>query len=541
MKARSFLVGHLRFAFVAMTLLAPAGAGAAVRYVSIGGRNEYPYLTPESAARSIQLAVDASQEGDEVVVGPGLYTEHVVLKRGVSLRGSAHGEAIVHGVVPMKPALTLTWDNAVSALTVVGSPYDGTGIYAELGVPPAKLGTFRLFRITDCRVGPCAGSGILVVARQVVLDGISFQQHGGSTTEWQRLLKERYKSELEVEVSGCEIRSCGGAGMAVHIDDPLGKYEGCDYLAPGGQIELGFKHVLVKVSSSTISSCGQDGVVVQAGWYDRARLIMDRCVVRDSTGDGVYVTSQGAVWGSALVQINNCVLSGNGENAIWCFSIDDGVWAPPGAEPIGFEPFATGDVIVTSSTITGNSVGLVGAPFPPGLAGGGGAWIRLYNSIVYGNTQYDLDFRWFAEYAMWMATGIVHSCVGWEELAGIRGNTASDPLFGDPENGDFRLGPGSLCIDAGGMYSQPTIAFEDDTPIISWDAGKDLDGNPRISGDGPDMGAYETAGGAPNYVLESSADLVSWMEEYSAPGTSWSDPNAGSSRTRFYRVSIGRH
>jgi hypothetical protein len=524
-----------------MTLLAPAGAGAAVRYVSIGGRNEYPYATPESAARSIQLAVDASQEGDEVVVGPGLYTEHVVLKRGLSLRGSAQGEAIVHGVVPMKPALTLTWDNAVSALTVVGSPYDGTGIYAELGVPPAKVGTFRLFRITDCRVGPCAGSGILVVARQVVLDGISFQQHGGSTTEWEALLKEPYNSELEVEVSGCEIRGCGGAGMAVHIDDPLGKYEGRDYLVPGGQIQLGFKHGLLKVSGSTISSCGQDAVIVQAGWFDRARLIMEGCVVRDNGRDGVRVVSGGASWNGALARIDDSLIAGNMGAGVWCFSIDDGVWAPPGAEPIGFEPSATGDVIVTSSTITGNSVGLVGAPFPPGLAGGGGAWIRLYNSIVYGNTQYDLDFRWFSEYAMWMATGIVHSCVAWEELAGIRGNIASGPLFADPENGDFRLRPGSPCIDAGGMYWQPTVAFEDATPIISWDAGKDLDGNPRISGEAPDMGAYETAGDAPNYVLESSADLVNWTEEYLGPGTSWSDPNAGSSRTRFYRLSMGRH
>jgi hypothetical protein len=90
------------------------------------------------------------------------------------------------------------------------------------------------------------------------------------------------------------------------------------------------------------------------------------------------------------------------------------------------------------------------------------------------------------------------------------------------------------------MCWQATITLQDGTPIISWDAGKDLDGNPRIAGNGPDMGAYEAAGDPPNYLVETSEDLADWMEEYYGPATSWTDPDSGSVGTKFYRIRVGR-
>ena len=57
-----------------------------------------------------------------------------------------------------------------------------------------------------------------------------------------------------------------------------------------------------------------------------------------------------------------------------------------------------------------------------------------------------------------------------------RNNISAIPLFANPDNGDYRLLPGSPCIDAGTAEGAPST---------------DIDGNPRPSGDFVDIGAYE--------------------------------------------------
>jgi len=90
------------------------------------------------------------------------------------------------------------------------------------------------------------------------------------------------------------------------------------------------------------------------------------------------------------------------------------------------------------------------------------------------------------------ATTLVYTNVqgGWPGT----GNIDADPLFVDPDNGDFRLSAGSPCIDAG---HNNAISDLTDT---------DLDGNPRFADDPNttdtgcgelatvDMGAYEYQG-----------------------------------------------
>lgn len=64
-----------------------------------------------------------------------------------------------------------------------------------------------------------------------------------------------------------------------------------------------------------------------------------------------------------------------------------------------------------------------------------------------------------------------------QEAGYCEGAVRGDPLFADPENGDFSLRPGSPAIDAG-------IAEEQS-------GDKDLAGNPRTIGAAIDIGAYE--------------------------------------------------
>ena len=91
-------------------------------------------------------------------------------------------------------------------------------------------------------------------------------------------------------------------------------------------------------------------------------------------------------------------------------------------------------------------------------------------------------------YAYWSWVVITHCDIGtaydtwvYEEPTNMR----ADPCFVDPDAGDFRLGPGSRCADAG------------DNSVIPGEIETDLGGNPRFvdaDGDGTatvDIGAYE--------------------------------------------------
>ena len=60
-------------------------------FVSLDGSDEYPYLTPETAGRSIRAAVDAAEPGDTVEVLAGEYLEQVRLKERLCLRGGGTG------------------------------------------------------------------------------------------------------------------------------------------------------------------------------------------------------------------------------------------------------------------------------------------------------------------------------------------------------------------------------------------------------------------------------------------------------------------
>ncbi len=119
----------------------------------------------------------------------------------------------------------------------------------------------------------------------------------------------------------------------------------------------------------------------------------------------------------------------------------------------------------------------------------------MQNSILWGNT----DASGTGEAAqITLAEGVVsvdYTCVqGLTGALGGIGNTGNDPLFVNPGNGDYRLLPGSPCIDAG------------DNTAVPAGITTDLDGDPRFvddpntidsgNGDPPvvDMGAFEFQG-----------------------------------------------
>ncbi len=101
---------------------------------------------------------------------------------------------------------------------------------------------------------------------------------------------------------------------------------------------------------------------------------------------------------------------------------------------------------------------------------------------------------------------VSYSCLqgGWDGS----GNINCPPQMVDPEGGDFHLLDGSACIGR----ATTTIGLE-----------TDLDGNPRVQGGAPDMGAYEAPESFSQGPLEidSSRFYINWMAAEGGDGSSW--------------------
>lgn len=116
---------------------------------------------------------------------------------------------------------------------------------------------------------------------------------------------------------------------------------------------------------------------------------------------------------------------------------------------------------------------------------------ELWNCLIYGNRNYVQNdepvqlWSWTYE-----GTGPeFHNCLvqyGWDNISGNDNVTVYedcidvDPLFADPDNGDYHITANSPCLDAGSPNT-PEVVIN----------GHDLDGHWRVSGNCIDIGVYE--------------------------------------------------
>jgi len=191
--------------------------------------------------------------------------------------------------------------------------------------------------------------------------------------------------------------------------------------------------------------------------------ILDNCRL---TGNSAYNSGGGAA-GSTL---NNCTLTANiayrgvfiggGGGGASGGTLNDCMLTDNWAERFGGGAYFS---TLNNCTLTGNSAGEYG----------GGAFNgTLNNCIVYFNTAPNGAYYYQGQYG-----GILNYCCTSPLPTNGVGNFTSEPLFVDQYGGNLRLQANSPCINAG---------FNGYAP-----AGRELDGNPRISGGIVDIGAYE--------------------------------------------------
>ncbi len=128
---------------------------------------------------------------------------------------------------------------------------------------------------------------------------------------------------------------------------------------------------------------------------------------------------------------------------------------------------------------------------------GGGIWASagdgIYHSLSNGIFWGNRDSTGMGEFAQIFLSNINdpkvavnHSCVqGWTGQMGGTGNIGDDPRFMDPDHDDYRLGPGSPCIDAA------------DNEAVPQGIETDLAGKPRFI---DDPNAPDTGNGSPPIV-----------------------------------------
>ena len=169
----------------------------------------------------------------------------------------------------------------------------------------------------------------------------------------------------------------------------------------------------------------------------------------------------------------------------------------------GMSNYSSSSPTLTNCTFSGNS------------AGYGGGIINYYSSptltncILWGNEAPDRA----QIYNLASTPVVTYSDIQGNDPYPGTDNINADPLFVDPDNGDFHLGPGSPCIDAGTNDAPdppglPEYDFEGDARILDGDH----DGTPVV-----DMGVDELYEAPPPVIFvdldaTGANDSTSWED-----------------------------
>ncbi len=251
-----------------------------------------------------------------------------------------------------------------------------------------------------------------------------------------------------------------------------------------------------------------EGFTIRNGQADvgGAMLIAGDATVADCVFEGNTAGGGGALYiGGSSPTITGCTFTGN------CAEVNDGGGVYNGG----------GSPTLINCLMIGNSASRLGGAIFSDLAlltllnctisentahGGGGITnyaaveMTMTNCIVWQNHAATGEGLAVQIRSTSSVETVNYSCI--QDLGdafGGEGNIEADPGFVDPQQGNYRLGPGSPCIDAGANAAVPI------------DVTTDLDGSPRFvddpdtpdcpqapgtCGDPPvvDMGAYEFQG-----------------------------------------------
>jgi hypothetical protein len=467
--------GSLGFVlFLLFALGLPTLASAATIYVKTSGNDAGLGNSWASAKKTVQAAVNAASEGDEIWVAAGTYAEHVKNKTA----GPSGSEVAVNVALYAGFAGTETnrdqrnWQTNLTILDGGGGgepTVDGSVIIIDSSATEAtRIDGFVItgghaFAAGGISIG---GSGPVIANNTIIqnLGGV-----GGG------ILITNYKitpPQVHPTITGNTIMynygSETGGGIVVVGSERLVSYDPVAPLITGNYISRNgsalhgggigiFGHAAPRVTNNVIlgNVAAYDeanfmgnggGIYATSRDVDDAPLkfavcapvIVSNLIAANGAnfGGGIHLWDTDAEHGGIPVVTNNTVVGNNGTGITWMTTYP----------------------VLQNNLVAYNSRGLEqgDAQSPP---------TALRNNCVYGNELWEKDTNYN----------------GLADQTGIDGNISTDPLMANYRAGNFHLQTGSPCIDAG--YSAAIGS--------GW---TDIDGQARIIGSGVDIGADESDG-----------------------------------------------
>jgi predicted outer membrane repeat protein len=418
--------------------------------------------SPEHPFDAIQEAIDAARDGDTVIVLDGLYTG--IGNRDIDFEGKA---------------ITVRSQNGPADCIVdcQGSPqalHRGFWFHSGEGRDSVVCG----FTITNGfaqrgggAIG-CAGSSPTITRNIITRNKALPDSYGGGGIF---CIDGSSPAITHNVITWNELGydSCGGGGILC-----------CD----GGSPTITDN----TISNNRVPNTGYGGGIWCA-WVT-APVIVGNTVAENTGGTGAGISCDHAA--SALIALNT-VRGNYGEGlggGICCMGREPATisnnliagntgWAGGG---LAFS--SNGPSLTVNNTIADNTAQLDGG----GVLNTYQASASLVNCILWGNRAGEGGqiALWAPYEGEWTALSVSYCDVeGGQDEAHVEpgctltwgdGNIDRAPRFVDPDDGNYRLKPGSRCINAGSNEAVP--------PTLT----ADLEGKPRIQGCAVDMGAYES-------------------------------------------------
>ena len=506
-------------------------APAATLYVNLTSTNPVPpYASWNTAATDIQDAVDASTNGDLILVGNGT-TNQALYQTG----GRVVGNSLMNRVAIDKP-VTVESANGPSVTIITGVSTFSTSSSPVRGVYMTNGAALIGFLIM--------GGGTLRTPTDITNDGT-----GGG---------------IWCESSGAVISNCIIAGSTASVNGS-GTYGGTFYnctlitnsVGGGPAQSAAFNSTLYNcsiisnylggVGSCWLSNCtliGNAGGGANNSTLINCLIFSNSFQVPGGNAGGVYLCTLtncvlagnsannigGAVLGGTLV---NCTLVGNSANAGGAVAATSSPSRPVLLNNCTISnntAYAGGGVynsgpltncvlinctIVSNTASTGGGGGVAGGTInncilignsttgPGGGACGISTPTTLINCTICGNHSLNgagtsgcvvLNCIDYYNFGTDNTSGpLRYSCT---PVAGGVGCITNPPAFVNLAGGDFHLQSNSPCINSGNNAYVTSAT--------------DLDGNPRIVGGTVDIGAYE-------YQTPTSIISYAWLQQYGLP------------------------